>query len=75
MKLPRVKKDGRYFLRVFRAEHDLTQTAAAKLFGISPSHWSLMEEGKRLPSPQVAARLAEVTAAPIEVFLNVKVTR
>lgn len=75
MKLPRIKKDRRYYLRVFRAEYDLSQSAAAKMFGVSASHWSLLEDGKRLASPQVAAKLAEATKAPIELFLGVEVSR
>jgi len=75
MKLPRVKKDKGYHLRMFRAAHDLTQAQAAQLFGVSASHWSLMEDGKRTASPEIAAEMAKAMAVPIEIFLDVEVTR
>ena len=74
-KLPPVKKDRAYYLRVFRAEHDLSQTEAAEYFGVGTSMWSLMEDGKRSPSPKIAAKLAKVTGVQIEVFLGIEVTR
>jgi transcriptional regulator with XRE-family HTH domain len=70
MKLPRIQKDRRYFLRVFRAQYDLTQGEAAKLFGLSPSHWSLLEAGERKPSPHVAKKLAAATGASLELLLG-----
>lgn len=75
MRLPKVTKDRRYYLRVFRATYDLSQAAAAKKFGVSPSHWSLLEDGKRVPSPTVAQRLAKATGAPLEILLGVEDVR
>ena len=75
MKFPKVKKNKGYPLRVWRAERDLTIKAAAKFFRVSAGHWSLMENGLRHASPRLAARLAEATGAPLEVFLGIKVTR
>ena len=75
MNLPRVKKDRAYYLRVFRAKHDLTVAQAAALIGLKGSAWSLIESGKRNASPQVAAKLAALVPLPIEQFLGIKVTR
>jgi transcriptional regulator with XRE-family HTH domain len=70
-KLPRAKrKNAGYYLRIWRAERDLTQSEAAKYFDIKPSHWSLLEDGRRFASPAVAKQLAEATGAPLETFLN-----
>ena len=70
MKLPRIKKDAGYFLRVLRAEHNLSQEQAAKRLGVSPSHWSLLEAGKRLPDSTKAEKLAIATGAPLRLFLG-----
>lgn len=71
----RIRKDGGYYLRILRAEQDWKQTDAADYFGVTPSHWSLLEDGKRNASPQLAAELSRLTGAPIEVFLGVDVPR
>lgn len=75
-KIPKPKRRNRaYYLRVWRAERDLTTAEAAAVFGLHPSHWSLMERGKRNASPKVAAHLAAATGQPIEMFLGIAVTR
>lgn len=76
MKLPRVtKKDAGFYLRVWRAERALTKDASARFFGIGPSQLSLIESGRRNASPEVAAKMADATGAPIELFLGIAVTR
>ncbi len=76
MRLPKVKKHDRgYYLRVWRAERDLSIGQAAEVFGVSPSFWSLLEDGRRNASPKVAAELANATGQPIEIFLGIEVTR
>jgi transcriptional regulator with XRE-family HTH domain len=70
-KLPPItKKDAGYFMRVWRAERDLSQRQAGRCFNMKPSFWSLVENGKRFLSPRLAKILAEATGQPIEVFLN-----
>lgn len=76
MALPKVtKKDAGYYLRIWRAERDLTQHQAARFFDVTPSHWSLLEDGKRAASPLLAQVLAKATGARIEVFLNLEVAK
>lgn len=72
MKLPAIKKDIGYFLRVFRATYGFSQGKAAKMFKMSASHWSLLEDGRRNASPELAQELAKVTGAPIELFLGLQ---
>jgi len=68
-------KDRGYYLRVLRAEQNWQQAEAAAYFGISPTHWSLLEAGKRNASPELAVKFAFVTGVPVELFLGVEVTR
>ena len=75
MKLPKVKKDRGYYMRIFRATYGLNRAEAAALFGLNPSFWSLMEAGKRNASPVTAAQLAKTIGAPLELFLGIEVTR
>lgn len=75
-RIPKPKRRNRaYYLRVWRAERDLTVAQAAALFNLHPSHWSLMESGKRNASPKVAAHLAAATGQPIEMFLGIAVPK
>ena len=66
----RIRKDLTYFLRVYRAERGLRQHEAARGFRIKPSHWSLLEAGRRMPGKDLARRLAEATGAPLDVCLG-----
>lgn len=75
MKLPSVKKDAGYYLRVWRAERNLAMFEAAEYFGIGPSHLSLIESGHRNASPKHAVKMAKATKAPVELFLGIAVTR
>lgn len=71
--LPRVtKKDAGYYLRVWRAERNLSMYEAAPVFGIKSSMWSLLEDGLRFASPRLARKLAKATGGPLEVFLNME---
>lgn len=75
-KLPRVtKKNAGYYLRVWRAERDLSIRNAASSFGITPSHLSLIESGLRGASPDVAIAMAAATGAPIDTFFVFKKDR
>ena len=76
MAFPKVtKRDRGYYLRVWRAERDLTIAEAAATFRVNPSHWSLVEAGKRNASPRLAAHLAAITGQPIEMFLGIPVPK
>ena len=72
---PKLVNGPGFYLRVWRAERGLTICAAAKYFGISSSQLSLIERRNRNASPALAAKFAEATGGPIEVFLGVEVTR
>ena len=76
VRVPKItKRDKGFYLRVWRAERDLTRAQAARVFGINPSHWSLMEDGRRNASPKLAAKLAAATKQPLELFLGIAVSR
>ena len=47
-----------------RTENHLRQQAVADAAGISLSHYSFIEAGKRYPSPEVAQRLADALGIP-----------
>ena len=57
-------------MRVWRAERDLSMAAAAAMFQIDASHWSLLEAGKRNAGPQLASALAQAIGQPIQLFLG-----
>ena len=65
-----MRYDQGYYLRIFRARYDLSQAEAAQMFKMSASHWSLIEDGKRTCTAKRAEQFAEVTNAPIELFLG-----
>ena len=68
--IPReTKHDRAYVMRVWRAKRDLSKGEAAKIFGVNPSHWSLMEADKRNASPELAVKLGAAMGQPIELFL------
>jgi transcriptional regulator with XRE-family HTH domain len=71
-KQPKVtKKDLGYYMRVWRAERDLSQSDAARFFGMGPSHWSLMEDGKRKASPDLAIQLEAAGVADFKMLVGV----
>ena len=70
VRLPPVKKDQGYWLRLFRATNNISQQGAALRFGISPSHWSRLEDGNRIPGAKLATKLARATGVPVETFLK-----
>lgn len=71
--LPRVtKRSLSYYLRVWRAEHNLSQVAAADIFGISRSYLSLIEHGKRTPSAELAEAISVATGCPFRIALGLE---
>lgn len=70
--LPNVKKDAGYYMRVFRAEHGLTQEAAGEHVGVSGGHWSYIENGEKKPSAALGKRLADLTGGPLGVLLGLE---
>lgn len=75
MKLKHVPKDRAYYLKQWRLNYGLSTSEAADHFGISPSHWSMLESQRRSPSPELAARLAQEVGQPLSVILGVKGAR
>jgi DNA-binding XRE family transcriptional regulator len=53
-------------VRVFREWRGLTQPALAKVSGLSQSHLSLIESGRRGPGRKALARLAEALGVSAE---------
>ena len=47
-------------LRVERQRTNLTQSAAATKVGISPSYWSVLENGRSRPSPKLAEQFRQL---------------
>ena len=74
-KLPTVKRNAGYYLRVFRAIYRLSQLEAAAFFGISGAHWCLVENGHRHLSPQKAHDIAAVIGCPSALLQGVRESR
>ncbi len=72
-RLPKIIKDGGYYLRLFRATYNFTQAEAAKFFHVGVSQWSLVESGRRNLSPRKAFEVAAVVEMPVELLLGVPV--
>src|SRR3712207_2970533 len=60
------ERDFCAWLRQLRTEHDLTQEALAEIVGCSAQTVRSFESGRRRPSREMAARLAEVLGLPAE---------
>jgi len=56
-------------LRLMRVFHDLTQKELAEKLGISTSHLSEIESGKKTPTLAVLNRYAEVFEMPVSSIL------
>ena len=55
-------------IRVVRSAHDLSQRQLAGRIGVSPSHLSLIESGKRDPSLKVLEEIADSLAVPMHLL-------
>lgn len=53
-------------IRVFRAEHRLSQTDLARLIGVSRKTISTIEVGRFVPSTVIALKLARQFGVPVE---------
>ena len=73
-RLPEIVKNAGYWLRVWRAEHNLTQYEAARLFNISPSHYSRIEAGLEEAGEAVAQQFADATKHPLVIFRQTQET-
>jgi transcriptional regulator with XRE-family HTH domain len=65
-----IHKDLGYYLRVYRAERHLSQLALANELDITPSHLSLLENGKRFPGREMMTKIRRLTGAPIHALLG-----
>ena len=59
-----VKLENR--IRVYRAEHRLSQTELAKQIGVSRKTISTIEVGRFVPSTIIALKIAQCFAVPVE---------
>ena len=64
------KKDLGFYMRVYRAERDLTQGDLAEILGITPSFLSLIERGHRFPGREMMSKIREVIGVPIHALLG-----
>jgi DNA-binding XRE family transcriptional regulator len=53
-------------LAALRRRLGLSKAAMARLVGISPTHWRFLETGQRVPSLELAHRIARAGGASIE---------
>jgi len=53
-------------IKVFRAEHDLTQADLARLIGVSRKTISTIEVGRFVPSTTIALLIARHFCVPVE---------
>lgn len=61
---------GRTFLRARRQELGLSTTELARTCGISRSHLSNLEAGRRRPTPALARTIAYHLDAPLDTLAN-----
>lgn len=61
--------DFGFALRTVRLLRHLTQGEVATAVGVSTSHLSLLEDGKRDPSLALIQKLAEVLRVPVSVLI------
>lgn len=66
----KVKLENR--IRVFRAEHRLTQTDLARLIGVSRKTISTIEVGKFVPSTTIALLIAQQFNVPVEEIFSLQ---
>ena len=65
-----VKLDNR--IRVYRAEHRLSQDGLAKQIGVSRKTISTIEVGRFIPSTVIALKIAEYFNVPVESIFSLK---
>lgn len=65
-----VKLENR--IRVFRAEHNLSQTDLANLIGVSRKTISTIEVGRFVPSTIIALKIAQYFQVPVEEIFSLK---
>ncbi len=66
----KVKLENR--IRVFRAEHRLTQSDLAKAIGVSRKTISTIEVGRFVPSTTIALLIAQYFGAPVEEIFSIE---
>jgi len=59
-------------IRVFRAEHRLTQSDLAELIGVSRKTISTIEVGRFVPSTTIALLLARQFGVPVEEIFSIE---
>ncbi len=59
-------------IRVFRAEHRLSQTDLAELIGVSRKTISTIEVGRFVPSTVIALKIARHFGVPVEDIFSLK---
>ena len=60
-------------LRAYRTRNDLNQNKMAILLGISQNYFSDLENGRRVVSPETAAKYAEKMDEPVEYFMQLAI--
>lgn len=64
MRAPKARQTSA--LAALRRRLGLSSAAMARLLGISPTHWRFLETGRRLPSLELAHRIARAGGTSIE---------
>ena len=59
-------------IRVYRAEHRLSQDDLAKLIGVSRKTISTIEVGRFIPSTVIALKIAQYFKVPVESVFSLK---
>jgi transcriptional regulator with XRE-family HTH domain len=59
-------------IRLYRKDGRLTQPALAEMLGVSKSHLSMIETGRRLPGREVASALEEIAGIPVADWTGVE---
>lgn len=59
-------------IRVFRAEHRLSQSELANHIGVSRKTISTIEVGRFIPSTVIALKIAQYFGVPVEAIFSLK---
>lgn len=56
--------------KILRSLQNLTQDDLANILGVTRPYVSMIENGKRRPSPELRLKISKVLESPAEVFIS-----
>jgi DNA-binding XRE family transcriptional regulator len=68
--------DRRYTsIAAYREDNDIAQATLAKRLGITQSALSMIENGKRMPQPELALEIVRICQVPMQALVRRRVRR